>query len=60
MELNNSGSVGIGTANPGQTLHVVGNTNISQTLNAPVINTTQPTQNLTISSGAGSVIIRLG
>lgn len=55
-----SGDVGIGTTAPGQTLHVVGNANVSQTLNAPVINTTLATQNLTISSATGSVIIRLG
>ena len=55
-----SGNVGIGTTTPGQTLHVVGSANISTTLNAPVINTTLSTQNLTISSAAGSVIIRLG
>lgn len=45
---------------PGQALHVVGSANISTTVNAPVINTTLATQNLTISSAAGSVIIRLG
>lgn len=54
------GSVGIGTSAPGQTLHVVGSANVSQTLNAPVLNTTRADQNLTISSAAGSVIIRLG
>ena len=55
-----SGNVGIGTTTPGQTLHVVGSANISTTLNAPVINTTRADQNITISSAAGSVIIRLG
>lgn len=55
-----TGSVGIGTTSPGQTLHVVGSANVSATINAPVINTTLATQNLTISSAAGSVIIRLG
>lgn len=55
-----SGSVGIGTTTPGQALHVIGSTNISATLNAPVVNTTLATQNITISSAAGSVIIRLG
>lgn len=55
-----NGNVGIRTATPGQTLHVVGTANISATLNAPVINTTLSTQNLTLSSGGGSVIIRLG
>lgn len=54
------GNVGIGTTAPGQTLHVVGSANISTTLNASVINTTLATKNLTISSAAGSVIIRLG
>ena len=54
------GNVGIGTTSPGQALHVVGSANISTTLNAPVINTTRTNQNLTISSAAGSVIIRLG
>ena len=53
-------NVGIGTTAPGEILHVVGNANISTTLNAPVINTTLATQNMTISSAAGSVIIRLG
>ncbi len=53
-------NVGIGTTSPGQTLHVVGSANISTSLNTPVINTTLATQNLTISSAAGSVIIRLG
>ena len=56
----NSGSVGIGTTTPGQTLHVIGSANISSTLSAPVINTTRTDQNITISSAAGSVIIRLG
>jgi len=55
-----SGNVGIGTTSPGQALHVVGSANISATINAPVINTTLATQNLTLSSAAGSVIIRLG
>jgi len=54
----NPGNVGIGTTTPGQILHVVGNVNISQTVNAPVFNSTQ--NNLTISSASGSVIIRLG
>lgn len=56
----NNGNVGIGTTTPGQALHVIGSANISATINAPVINTTLATQNLTISSAAGSVIIRLG
>ena len=55
-----SGNVGIGTTAPRQTLHVVGSANISATLNAPVLNTTRADQNITISSSAGSVIIRLG
>ena len=53
-------SVGIGTAAPGQKLHIVGSANVSAAVNAPVINTTLATQNITISSAAGSVIIRLG
>ncbi|HLC60554.1 MAG TPA: hypothetical protein VJJ52_03925 [Candidatus Nanoarchaeia archaeon] len=61
-------NVGIGTTSPGQTLHVVGNANLTQqvtlanvTISRTVINTTQDNnQNLTISSAAGSVIIRLG
>ena len=53
-------NVGIGTTSPGQALHVVGSGNFSTSINAPVINTTLATQNLTISSAAGSVIIRLG
>jgi hypothetical protein len=53
-------NVGIGTTAPGQTLHVVGSANISASVNTPIINTTLATQNLTISSAAGSVIIRLG
>ncbi|MEK6946172.1 MAG: hypothetical protein AABX32_01055 [Nanoarchaeota archaeon] len=64
----NSGNVGIGTTTPGQTLHVIGTANITQsvtlanvTISRTVINTTQDNnQNLTISSAAGSVIIRLG
>ena len=55
-----SGNIGIGTTAPGQELHVVGNANVSTTLNAPVINTTLASQNITISSSGGSVIIRLG
>jgi len=53
-------NVGIGTTTPGQALHVIGSANISTTLNAPVLNTTRTDQNITISSAAGSVIIRLG
>ena len=61
-------NVGIGTTSPGQKLHVIGTANISQsvtlanvTISKTVINTTQDNnQNLTISSAAGSVIIRLG
>ncbi|HLC62123.1 MAG TPA: hypothetical protein VJI52_03855 [Candidatus Nanoarchaeia archaeon] len=64
----NSGSAGIGTTAPGQKLHVIGTANITQsvtlanvTISRTVINTTQDNnQNLTISSAAGSVIIRLG
>lgn len=52
--------VGIGMTSPGQALHVVGSANVSTSINTPVINTTQTNQNLTISSAAGSVIIRLG
>jgi|GEM_PF-4773707 hypothetical protein len=59
MELNTSGNVGIGTITPRQALHVVGSANISATLNASVINTTLATQNLTISSASGSVVIRI-
>ena len=63
-----SGNVGIGTTSPGQTLQVIGTANISQsvtlanvTISRTVINTTQDNNNnLTISSAAGSVIIRLG
>jgi len=55
-----SGNVGIGTAKPGQKLHVEGSVNVSTTLNAPVINTTRDDQNITINSGGGSIIIRLG
>jgi len=55
-----TGNVGIGTTSPGQALHVIGSANISTSINTPVINTTLATQNLTISSAAGSVIIRLG
>jgi len=63
-----NGNVGIGTTAPGQTLQVIGTANISQsvtlanvTISRTVINTTQDNNNnLTISSAAGSVIIRLG
>lgn len=55
-----TGSVGIGTITPGQKLHVEGSANISTTLNVPVINTTRADQNITINSGGGSIIIRLG
>jgi len=55
-----TGNVGIGTTTPGQKLHVEGSANISTTLNAPVINTTRADQNITINSGGGSIIIRLG
>ncbi|MBI4452785.1 hypothetical protein HY637_05115 [Candidatus Woesearchaeota archaeon] len=63
-----TGNVGIGTTSPGQALHVVGNVNLTQqvtlanvTISKTVINTTQDNnQNLTVSSAAGSVIIRLG
>ena len=53
-------NVGIGTTAPGQALHVTGSVNVSVSVNTPVINTTQANQNITISSAAGSVIIRLG
>jgi len=59
----NSGNVGIGTSSPNMKLEVnvtAPSTGISTngTLYAPVMNTTG--NNLTISSAAGSVIIRLG
>ncbi|MBI2659632.1 hypothetical protein HYX07_00545 [Candidatus Woesearchaeota archaeon] len=60
----NSGSVGIGTTAPNKLLEVnvtAPSTGIATngTLYAPIINTTR-SDNLTISSAAGSVIIRLG
>ena len=65
MTINSSGNVGIGTTAPNKMLEVnvtAPSTGISTngTLYAPVINTTSATQNLTISSAAGSVIIMLG
>ncbi|MEK6946175.1 MAG: hypothetical protein AABX32_01070 [Nanoarchaeota archaeon] len=63
-----NGNAATGTTSSGQKLHVIGTANITQsvtlanvTISRTVINTTQDNnQNLTISSAAGSVIIRLG
>ena len=59
------GSVGIGTTAPNKLLEVnvtAPSTGISTngTIYTPIINTTDAQKNITISSGAGSVIIRLG
>ena len=57
------GNVGIGTAAPNAKLELnvtssIAGITTNATINAPVLNTTN--NNLTISSAAGSVIIRLG
>ena len=59
------GSVGIGTTAPNKLLEVnvtAPSTGIATngTIYTPIINTTDSQRNITISSGAGSVIIRLG
>ena len=63
MIQNKIGNAGIGTTSPNAKLELNVTSNIAGittngTINAPVINTTN--NNLTISSAAGSVIIRLG
>ena len=58
-------NVGIGTTSPNKKLEVNITTasdgiSTNGTIFAPIINTTDSQKNITISSGGGSVIIRLG
>ena len=60
-----SGNVGISTPAPNKKLEVNITTasdgiSTNGTLYTPIISTTDATRNMTISSGGGSVIIRLG
>ena len=65
MIKNKSSNAGIGQASPNKKLEVnitITSDGISTngTLYTPIINTTDANRNITISSAAGSVIIRLG